>query len=342
MPPSIGFAIVGGGHVSRYHHAAVRALAHRGARLVAVATRDPANDSPIRSRFGVPAMAFAEICDHPEVDAVAICTPSGDHAAKAVAAARAGKHLVVEKPMAVSVTDADQMVAVCDAERRLLAVAFQRRTQPLFRRLKDLVAEGRVGDPLMASLVLPYQRTRDYFEAAPWRGTWALDGGGVLINQGIHLIDILVWLWGDPVAVQAMTATRHQQIEAEDTAAVLLGFSSGALAAITATTAVTPGFAHRLELYGTRGGVRIEGDTVVDCRLADGDGVTLFSGGEDPASPWNGGSRAAGHIALYDNFIDALRRGAPLVCDGRQGRRSLAVLQQVYAAARKGTDAPWS
>jgi predicted dehydrogenase len=333
MPASIGFAIVGSGHVSRYHHAAINALSRRGARLVAVATRNPGNGEAIRTRFGVPALAFADICTHAEVDAVAICTPSGDHAAKAVTAARAGKHLIVEKPMAVSLADADEMVAVCETERRLLGVAFQRRTQPLFRRLKVLLERGALGNPLMANLVLPYQRTRDYFEAAPWRGTWSQDGGGVLMNQGIHLIDILVWLLGDPTGLQAMTATRQRQIEVEDTAAVLLRFPGGALATITATTAVSPGFPHRLELYGTRGGVRIEGDTVVECRLADGDGLSLFSGKDAPDSPWNAGDKAAGHIALYDNFIDALAKGAPLVCDGVEGRRSLQAILAVYAAA---------
>jgi predicted dehydrogenase len=333
MPASIGFAIVGSGHVSRYHHVAIETLAHRGARLVAVATRDPANDAPIRARYGVPGLPFVDICQHPEVDVIAICTPSGDHAAKALGAARAGKHLIVEKPMAVSVADAEKMVSVCKAEQRLLAVAFQRRTQPLFRRLKALVEDGALGRPLMASLVLPYQRSRDYFENAPWRGTWAQDGGGVLMNQGIHLIDLLVWLWGAPVAVEAMAATRHQRIEAEDTAAAVLRFSNKALATVTATTAVSPGLPHRLELYGTKGGVRIEGDAVVDCRLADGDGLAMFSGKDDPDSPWKAGGKAAGHIAIYDNFIDALTKVAHLICDGCEGRRSLGVILKLYAAA---------
>jgi predicted dehydrogenase len=336
MSAPIGFAIVGSGHVSRYHHAAIEALAHRGARLVAVATRDPARNTSIRTRFGVPGLAFANICHHPEVDVIAICTPSGDHAVKALAAARAGKHLIVEKPMAVCEADAEEMVSLCQSEQRLLAVAFQRRTQPLFKRLKALVKKGALGHPLMASLVLPYQRTGDYFETAPWRGTWAQDGGGVLMNQGIHLIDLLVWLWGEPVAVQAMAATRQQKIEAEDTAVALLRFSNKALATVMATTAVSPGFRHRLELYGTEGGVQIEGDAVVDCRLVNGDGMNLFTGGAAPDSPWRDGGKAAGHIAIYDNFIDALTKGAPLICDGCEGRRSLGAILKLYAAAGLG------
>jgi len=333
MTASIGFAIVGSGHVSRYHHAAIAALSRRGARLVAVATRSATNYTAIQSRFDAPGMSFSEICDHPEVDVVAICTPSGEHAAQAMAAARAGKHLIVEKPMTTRLATADEMMAACEAHRRLLAVAFQRRTQPLFRRLKTLLAEGRFGEPLMANLVLPYQRDHAYYTDVPWRGTWAQDGGGVLMNQGIHLIDILLWLWGDPVDVQAMASTRLRPIETEDTAAVLLRFSDGALATITATTAVSPGFSHRLELFGTRGGVRIEGDVVVDCRLTDGDGMKYFYPPIDIRSPWNEGDKAAGHIALYDNFIDAVSSGAPLVCDGRQGRRSLKILCEAYAAA---------
>jgi predicted dehydrogenase len=333
MPAPIGFAIVGSGHVSGYHHAAVQACAHRGARLVAVATRDPSNDTAIRSRYGVPGLTFTQVCNHPQVDVVAICSPSGMHAEQAVAAARAGKHLIVEKPMAVSMAAADRMVAASADTRRLLAVAFQRRTQPLFRCLKTLVADGALGDPLMASLALPYQRSARYFAAAPWRGTWAQDGGGVLMNQGIHLVDLLVWLWGEPVAAGAMAATRHQQIEAEDTAAAVLRFPNGALATLTATTAVSPGFAHRLELFGTKGGVQIEGDRVVACRLAAGDGMARFAMPEAATSPWREGEKAAGHIALYHNFLDALRKGTPLICDGHAGRRSLSAILKLYAAA---------
>ena len=337
MSPSIGFAIVGSGHVSRYHHTAIKALAYRGARLVAVATRDPANATDIQDRYQVPALGFADICRHPGVAVVAVCTPSGDHAAKTIAAARAGKHVIVEKPMAVTTADAEQMISECATHQRLLAVAFQRRTQPLFKQLKRLVDEGALGTPLMASLVLPYQRNRAYFEAAPWRGTWGQDGGGVLMNQGIHLIDLLVWLWGNPVTVEALTARRLHQIETEDTAAVLLGFANGALATITATTAVSPGFSHRLELFGTQGGVRIEGDAVVDCRLAEGDGLAAMAGAEDADTAWSEGGKAAGHIALYTNFIDALERGVPLVCDGRQGQRSLSLIEQIYSVAEPKT-----
>lgn len=334
MIAAIRFAIVGSGHVSRYHHAAIRTLSHRGARLVGASTRDPAKFSAVQSQFRVPCMDFQILCEHPDVDVIAICTPSGAHAPQAIAAARAGKHLIVEKPMAVNLDDADEMIRVCESERRLLAVTFQRRTQPLFRRLKALVDDGLLGKPLMASLVLPYQRTADYFHAAPWRGTWEMDGGGVLINQGIHLIDILVWLWGDPVDVQAMAATRHQPIDTEDTAAVTLRFPSGALGTVTATTAVAAGFTHRLELYGTEGGIQIEGDRVVSCRLTGGDGMALFKEPADTGSPWTDGDKAAGHMALYGNFLDALTKGVSLNCDGREGRRSLALIQKIYALAK--------
>jgi UDP-N-acetyl-2-amino-2-deoxyglucuronate dehydrogenase len=333
MPAPVGFAIVGSGHVSRYHHSAIEACAHRGAHLIAVATRDPLKATTIRTQYGAPGLTFEEICRHPQVDVVAICSPSGLHAEQAVAAARADKHLIVEKPMAVSLDAADRMVAASAQARRLLAVAFQRRTQPLFKRLAALVAEGCLGKCLMASLVLPYQRRAPYFETARWRGTWAQDGGGVLMNQGIHFVDLLVWLWGEPVAVQAIAATRLHTIEAEDTAAAVLRFSNGALATVTATTAVSPGFPHRLELYGTKGGIQIEGDRVVTCRLADGDGLARFTRPEEVNSPWGEGGKAAGHIALYHNFLDALQKKAPLICDGHEGRRSLGVILKLYQAA---------
>jgi UDP-N-acetyl-2-amino-2-deoxyglucuronate dehydrogenase len=125
---------------------------------------------------------------------------------------------------------------------------------------------------------------------------------------------------------------KPQQIEAEDTAAAVLRFPNGALATLTATTAVSPGFAHRLELFGTKGGVQIEGDRVVACRLADRDGMARFAMPEAATSPWREGEKAAGHIALYHNFLDALENGAPLICDGREGRHSLGAILKLYAA----------
>jgi UDP-N-acetyl-2-amino-2-deoxyglucuronate dehydrogenase len=334
MTATISFAIVGSGHVSRYHYAAITALGHRGAHLVAVCTRDRSKFKAVESQFGAPCMDYQTLCEHPEVDVIAICTPSGTHAFQALAAAKAGKHLIVEKPMATTLEDADAMIQACEAKQRLLAISFQRRTQPLFRRLKALVDDGLFGKPLMASLVLPYQRTADYFHAAPWRGTWEMDGGGVLINQGIHLIDILVWLWGDPVEMRAMTATRHQRIATEDTAVVMLRFPSGAMATVTATTAVSPGFAHRLELYGTEGGIQIEGDRVVSCRFKDSGRADLFNGGRDGSLAWDQDSKSAGHLAFYENYLDCLTAGTPLICDGREGRRSLAVILKIYALAQ--------
>ena len=206
MTATIRFAIAGCGLVSRYHHSAIKALGHRGAHLAAVCTRERANFHAVQSQFGAPCMDYQTLCDCTDVDVIAICTASGAHAAQAMAAIRAGKHVMVEKPMATSLTDADAMIRVGEANQRLLAVTFQCRALPLFRRLKTLVDDGLLGKPLMASLVLPYQRTADYFDAAPWRGTWALDGGGVLMNQGIHLIDLLAWLWGDPVETRAATS----------------------------------------------------------------------------------------------------------------------------------------
>ncbi|MDJ0783527.1 MAG: Gfo/Idh/MocA family oxidoreductase [Desulfosarcinaceae bacterium] len=332
MPAPIGFAIVGRGHASQYHFAALQACARRGARLVAVATRSPADDTLIRARFGVPAMTFSEICNHPEVDVVAICTPSGCHAQQGVRAALAGKHLIVEKPMAIELAGADAMLAASTNARRLLAVAYQRRTQVLFKRLRYLLREAVFGTPLLANLVLPYRRDSAYFTNGAWRGSWHLDGGGVLMNQAIHFIDLLVWFWGDPVSVQAVTATRHQKIDVEDTAVVNLRFASGVLATIAATTAASPGFRHRVAIYGTRGGILIEGDRVIRCRQGDGDGLGLFPRSAT-ADDGRRSDKAAGHIALYHNFLDALETGAPLICDGVEGRRSLEALLRIYVAA---------
>jgi UDP-N-acetyl-2-amino-2-deoxyglucuronate dehydrogenase len=187
-------------------------------------------------------------------------------------------------------------------------------------------------------VAMPYYRPQAYYDQADWRGTWAMDGGGVLMNQGIHLVDLLVWYMGDPVGVQAQARTLHRGIEVEDTLAATLHFASGALATITATTTAAPGFPHRIEIYGTNGGIQVEGESISRWTLADPATATVeppevgiaadAGAGGDPR-----GIAPTGHIAILRDFIHALREDrAPLV-DGAEGRRSLAAVLAVYQAA---------
>jgi len=336
---TIGFAIFGAGMIADYYQQAIEANAEKGARLAAIGHYNPARYDEIAQHFGVPCRSIADVLADPGVDAVCIATPSGEHAGQAIAAANAGKHVLVEKPMALSLADADGMIAACRENGVRLGVTLQRRAEPLFRRIHDAIHGGDLGEITLAALTMPYVRGEAYYAQADWRGTWALDGGGVLMNQGIHIIDLLVWFLGDPVDVHAFASTGRRSVEVENTAAAVLRFGNGAMASLTGTITTPPGFPHRLEIYGTNGGIQMEGESVLRWTLADPSLATV--------EPWPlateqvdagmagdpRGIAASGHIAILGDFIDAIRRGADPAIDGAEGRRSLAAVLAIYANA---------
>jgi predicted dehydrogenase len=334
----IGFAILGTGMVADYHRQAIAANAGLGARLVAVGHYNPARFGEISARFEVPCLSLEGILARPEVDVVCICTPSGQHAAQATAAAQAGKHVLVEKPMALRLADAEAMSEACHRAGVKLGVVFQRRTEAVFKRMRAAIQDGELGDLTLGVVTMPYYRPQAYYDQAGWRGTWALDGGGVLMNQGIHLVDLLVWLMGEPVEVKAYAGTLQHTIEVEDILTATLRFGSGAQAILTATTTAAPGFPHRLEIYGTKGGIQVEGETVGRWALADPAQATVeppevgraaaAGSGADPR-----GISAAGHTAIVRDFIEALREDRSPEIDGQEGQRSLAAVLAIYEAA---------
>src|SRR5712691_10247158 len=226
MDKDLGFAIVGVGNVSRYH---ARAIADTpGARLVAVCRSDPARAAEAESEFGVPCeTSYDALLARTDVDAVILCTPSGQHAAQTVAAAGAGMHVLVEKPMALTLADADAMIAACRAAGVSLGVSFQRRTEPTYQAVREAIAAGELGRLVLGTTAVPYFRADSYYKSA------------------------------------ARSGTLLHQVEVEDVVSATLRFASGALGAIVATTAAAPGFPHRLEVYGTLGSVQLEGDAVV-------------------------------------------------------------------------------
>ena len=332
----LGFAILGAGMVAEYHLNAIQECADLGARLVCVGHYNPAQFEDISERFGAPASSYDELLADPAVDAVCICTPSGHHAQQAIAAASSGKHVLVEKPMALSLADADAMIAACRENGVQLGVCLQRRAEPLFRRVHDAIHGGDLGEITLGVVTMPYFRDEAYYAQAEWRGTWAMDGGGVLMNQGIHIIDLLIWFLGDPVDVHAFADSRHRSVEIEDTAGAVLRFANGALATITATVAAEPGFPHRLEVYGTNGGIQIEGESVLRWGLADESKATVepWPVATEQADPGMAGDprgiSTSGHIAILKDFIAGIRRGQDPVIDGAEGRRSLAAILAVY------------
>ncbi|MBO9343022.1 MAG: Gfo/Idh/MocA family oxidoreductase [Roseiflexus sp.] len=339
---AIRFGIIGAGVAGRYHAQAIAQTP--GARLMAVCAGHPERATALADAFNArvePDVAALLACD--DIDAVCICTPSGQHAEQGIAAAKAGKHVLVEKPLAITLADADALIDACRTAGVHLGVALQRRTDPDFCAAREAIAAGALGRLILGVITIPYLRTQKYYDSAAWRGTWALDGGGALMNQGIHLVDLLIWLMGDEIVeVQAHTATLAHTIEVEDCASATLRFAGGALGAIAATTAAAPGFPHRVEVYGTQGGIQIEGETIVrwettgrpppaSLHITSGSGRQEAGAGAHPT-----GISAIGHTRIMGDFVAAIReRRQPLV-SGSEARRALAVVLAIYESAREG------
>jgi len=342
----IRFGIIGAGMIARFHHKAIAANAALGARLVAVARADTSRFHETEAAFGVPCLSSDDLLARPDVDVVAICTPSGQHARQAIAAAQAGKHVLVEKPMALNLADANAMIDACARAGVQLGVVFQSRFEAPFRQAHEAIQAGDLGELTLGAVTMPYYRPQSYYHQAAWRGTWELDGGGVVMNQGIHWIDQLVWMMGDPVDVQARADTSHRDIEVEDTLVATLRFANGSLATITGTTTAAPGFAPRIEIFGTGGGIQMEGKTIVRWNLANPTQAALdrraakgilWASAQQLATAGAAADAkdipVAGHIAICQDFIQSLREGRSPEVDGVEARRSLAAVLAMYRAA---------
>ncbi len=338
---SIGFALVGAGMVARYHAEAI--IRTDGARLVAICREDATRAAEAEAQFGVPCeTSYHALLARPDVEVVCICTPSGLHAEQAVAAARAGKHVLVEKPMALTLAEADAMIHTCRQSDVLLGVALQRRTDPAFAAAQAAIAAGALGQLVLGCVTVPYLRTQSYYESAAWRGTWTLDGGGALMNQGIHLLDLLLWHLGDVAEVQAQMTTLAHAIEVEDCLSATVRFRNGALGSVVATTAAAPGYPHRVEVYGARGGMQLEGEQItrwesesipyIAGMAVSAPGMVAAGAGSSP-----GGIGQEGHRRLIADFVAELRDKRQPVVPGEEGRRSLALALAIYEAARTGS-----
>lgn len=330
------FAIIGVGNIAPIHAAAIRGVP--GAELVAVATRHEGRGQAfVAEHGGVWYADYRELLAQAGADVVAICTPHDLHAPMTLAAAEVGVHVLCEKPLARNVAECDAMIAACEWAGVRLGVAFQSRFEPLSIRLKAALDSGRLGRLLWASANTLWYRSDEYYRSGPWRGTWAQEGGGVLINQAIHAIDLLIWLAGLPAEVTAKTRTLNHAIEVEDAALALLEYADGRLGLIQATTIAHPGYPERLEFFGSTGSaVFHKGQARLEWRLTDP--VEEYT---EEAEVSSGAARpmditAAGHTALYNDFVAAIREGrAPLV-DGRQGRYSVSLVEAIYRSAASG------
>ena len=333
---TLRIGLVGCGNISDTHARAAREIADVA--LVAYWGRDPANASAMAQRYGGTAYPDLDaFLEHRPMDAVLVGTPSGLHAEHAQAAARQGLHVLVEKPLDITTARIDALTAECDRAGVKLGVIYQDRAAPDLIWLKQLIAGGGLGRLILASARVPWYRAPEYYAGSHWRGTWGLDGGGALMNQGIHTVDLLLWLLGDVDRVYAATRTALHAIAVEDTAVACLEFASGAVGTLEATTAAFPGLPRRLELTGSEGTIVVERDRVVSVALrTPRDAPRHDEGTTSPSSTSPVVSDIRGHRRVLEDFVAAIRTGAAPLCDGREGRRSVALVEAMYRSARAG------
>jgi UDP-N-acetyl-2-amino-2-deoxyglucuronate dehydrogenase len=329
--------ILGGGGISETHARAASEIP--GAQVVAAYGANAGRTRQLAERFGATAYPDLHAClRHPGLDAVLIGSPSGLHAEQAAAAAERRVHVLVEKPLDVTVERGEAAVQACESAGVRLGVFYQARAAPHLRWLRERIAAGMLGDVFLAAAQVRWYRPPEYYAASRWRGTRALDGGGALMNQGIHTVDLLLWLLGDVRRVFAHTRTALHPIEVEDTVVATLEFHSGALATLEASTAAFPGFPRRIEISGTRGSVVVEQDTVRAVYLRDAPAETPPGADADANASASTAavSDVRGHRAAIENLVAAARGEATLLCDGRDALRSVALVEAVYRSAREG------
>ncbi|HVX37991.1 MAG TPA: Gfo/Idh/MocA family oxidoreductase [Gemmatimonadaceae bacterium] len=333
--------LVGCGRISKNHFEAIKHV--DGLTLAAVCDTDGERARRAGEEQGVPwYRSLDEMLREAAIDLVTICTPSGLHAAQGAAAARAGKHVVTEKPMAISLAQADELVKACDDAGVQLFVVKQNRLNPPVQLLKHAVDTGRFGRIYLANVTVRWQRPQEYYDAEPWRGTWEFDGGAMM-NQASHYVDLIQWLVGPVESVMAKTATQARRIEAEDSGIGILKFRSGALGVIEVNVLTFPkNLEGSITILGEKGTVKIGGtavNKVEHWQFAeyDDDDKVVESGAINTNPP---NVYGFGHQGYYRNVLAVLRGEAKPETDGRAGRKSLELILGMYESAKIGREVP--
>jgi UDP-N-acetyl-2-amino-2-deoxyglucuronate dehydrogenase len=340
---TIHIGLIGGGNITETHARAARAIP--GVEISAIHGSNSEKIAHLcHEHGGTPYQDFDAFLKHRPMDLVVIGSPSGLHAEQGMAAAREGLHVLTEKPIEITTARADALIAAAKQSNVQLGVIFQDRMKPHIRQLKNWLEQGLLGKILFLDARVKWYRPPEYYANSHWRGTLALDGGGALINQGVHTVDLLLWLLGDVLRVQARTATLFHKIEAEDTAVATLEFASGALGVFHATTAAYPGYPRRVEISGTEGTVILEHDRIFGANLQNTPAAATLSAAladlMASAKDLNQSASSAtvsdfrGHQAILEDFLAAIRQNRAPACDGLEGRRSLALIETIYHAAK--------
>lgn len=340
------FGIIGAGMIAGFHARAIAAMS--GAQLVAVYARRKEAAAEMAGEFGGTAYDDLDaFLGHDGLDVVTICTPSGAHLEPVVAAAKAGKHVICEKPLEVTTARIDRMIAACRDAGVCLAGIFPRRFNPATGHFRDAVAAGRFGRIALADAIVKWWRPQSYYDSGAWRGTWALDGGGALMNQSIHTVDLLLHIIGDVEHVRAETRLiAHEGIEVEDTATAMLTFKNGALGTVQGSTACWSAAGHPAEIQvsGEHGSVFMTDDRFkvwefasesdADEEIRDAFGLEAAVAGAGAADP--SAIDFSWHQRNFEDVVAAIEAGRAPSIDGTEARRAVALIEAIYASAKAG------
>ncbi len=329
--------------IARFHAAAIADV--RGAKLIGCHDHKPANSDRLAAEVGCHAYhKLADLLADPQISIVTIGTPSGAHMAPAIESAKAGKHVIIEKPLEITLKRCDAIIEACEQNGVTLSTIFPSRFHYASGELKRAVDAGRFGRLTLGDAYVKWFRTQAYYDSGAWRGTWELDGGGALMNQAIHSVDLLAWLMGPVTEVRAQTATlAHERIAVEDTAVATLRFANGALGVIEASTAAYPGYLKRIEIHGDQGTAVMEEEDIKVWDFAKkqrrDDAIrermqTKRSAGGGASDPKAIGHQ--GHTRQFADVIEAIRHRRPPLIDAQEGRRSVEIILAIYKSAKSG------
>lgn len=337
MKSVVRLAVIGVGMISTFHMNAIDAI--EGVELAGVF------DAPSMDRARAAAESrgvrayktLDELWQDEQVDGVCICTPSGTHGPVALEAIRNGKHVLIEKPMALTLEECETIRIEAASRNLQVGVVSQLRFSPSIQLVRQAVQEGRLGKILFTELNMKYYRNTDYFSGSTWRGTKKMDGGGALMNQGIHGVDLLQYIAGMPQVVFAQSRTLLHAIEVEDTLNAMLLYENGALGNIVATTSVYPGFSRKLTICGENGTVGLEEDSICCWEMKDGSKApdfetTTVCGSNDPSK-----IGCEGHVRQIANFAQAIRGEETLLVDAQEGCKPLRMIWSIYRSAEENT-----
>ena len=338
MDRKMRFAIIGTGVISTSHAEAI--AKNPRAELVAVCDVDKDKAANFADKHQIKSVYsdYEQLLKSDDIDVVNICLPSGMHSDYTVAAAQAGKHILCEKPLDITKVKMERMIQETRSRDVKLGVIYQRRTLPAAIAARNLIQEGKLGKMVLGDAYLKYYRSPEYYKSAGWRGTWEMDGGGALMNQGVHGIDLIQWMMGDIQSVFAYSAALVRDIEVEDTAVAVVKYKNGAFGVIQGATSVNPGQETRFELHGNDGTIIFDDSGIKQWKIEGSEetGPKVEATASPSSDPTN--ISASGHFVIVDDMIQAILDDRDPMVTGEEAKKAVDVILAIYESAREGKE----